>query len=313
MAEDEFWLDHSDDEDKEETAHMCLMGKDVKYDESDEETSDEFDLEKLEFVLKVHKLHVENKSLEKKVNGLEVELYARGQTDQIIFLNTPNEDGNVKEKWGLGYDNPHYLKKAIIKQPTLYNFDFQQAAKKHPHLKPKFVTKSSDEVEAKEEVNRKNITKMQLPFFYQKAPQTSEDDINDLFACANDFLNSDDGCIDESIDMFDFNAKLPDHSTFIINSEVLPSVFEVGESSTKDITYSTLDSSVTMISRLTSKPRVCEKGKMKRAAHKPMPDPSTSSPFALLHMDLCGPMRTRSINGKKYVLVIMDDYSRYTL
>nr|GFC90241.1 retrovirus-related Pol polyprotein from transposon TNT 1-94 [Tanacetum cinerariifolium] len=29
-------------------------------------------------------------------------------------------------------------------------------------------------------------------------------------------------------------------------------------------------------------------------------------------MDLCGPMRVASINGKRYVLVIVDDYSRYT-
>ncbi|GJY75257.1 retrovirus-related pol polyprotein from transposon TNT 1-94 [Tanacetum coccineum] len=29
-------------------------------------------------------------------------------------------------------------------------------------------------------------------------------------------------------------------------------------------------------------------------------------------MDLCGPMRVKNINGKRYVLVIMDDYSRYT-
>ncbi|GJT15286.1 retrovirus-related pol polyprotein from transposon TNT 1-94 [Tanacetum coccineum] len=32
----------------------------------------------------------------------------------------------------------------------------------------------------------------------------------------------------------------------------------------------------------------------------------------LLYMDLCGPMRIASINGKWYVLVIVDDYSRYT-
>ncbi|GJY03623.1 retrovirus-related pol polyprotein from transposon TNT 1-94 [Tanacetum coccineum] len=31
-----------------------------------------------------------------------------------------------------------------------------------------------------------------------------------------------------------------------------------------------------------------------------------------LHMDLCGPMRVQSINGKKYILVIVDDYSRFT-
>nr|GEW92015.1 hypothetical protein [Tanacetum cinerariifolium] len=29
-------------------------------------------------------------------------------------------------------------------------------------------------------------------------------------------------------------------------------------------------------------------------------------------MDLCGPMRVASMNGKRYVLVIVDDYSRYT-
>ncbi|GKE69019.1 retrovirus-related pol polyprotein from transposon TNT 1-94 [Tanacetum coccineum] len=29
-------------------------------------------------------------------------------------------------------------------------------------------------------------------------------------------------------------------------------------------------------------------------------------------MDLCGPMRVESINVKKYILVIVDDYSRYT-
>ncbi|GJT48077.1 retrovirus-related pol polyprotein from transposon TNT 1-94 [Tanacetum coccineum] len=32
----------------------------------------------------------------------------------------------------------------------------------------------------------------------------------------------------------------------------------------------------------------------------------------LFHMDLCGPMRVESINEKKYILVIVDDYSRFT-
>ena len=29
-------------------------------------------------------------------------------------------------------------------------------------------------------------------------------------------------------------------------------------------------------------------------------------------MDLCGPMRVQTINGKRYILVIVDDYSRWT-
>nr|GEZ64018.1 retrovirus-related Pol polyprotein from transposon TNT 1-94 [Tanacetum cinerariifolium] len=39
---------------------------------------------------------------------------------------------------------------------------------------------------------------------------------------------------------------------------------------------------------------------------------ASNMPLYLLHMDLCGPMRVQSINGKRYVLVFVDDYSRYT-
>ena len=56
----------------------------------------------------------------------------------------------------------------------------------------------------------------------------------------------------------------------------------------------------------------CEQGKSKRASYKPKTVPSSEARLHLLHMDLCGPMRVESINGKKYILVIVDDYSRYT-
>ncbi|GKA76894.1 retrovirus-related pol polyprotein from transposon TNT 1-94, partial [Tanacetum coccineum] len=56
----------------------------------------------------------------------------------------------------------------------------------------------------------------------------------------------------------------------------------------------------------------CEQGKSKRASHSPKPIPNSKQRLHLLHMDLCGPMRVKSINGKWYVLVIVDDYSRYT-
>ncbi|GJR41807.1 retrovirus-related pol polyprotein from transposon TNT 1-94 [Tanacetum coccineum] len=56
----------------------------------------------------------------------------------------------------------------------------------------------------------------------------------------------------------------------------------------------------------------CEQGKSKRASHPPKPVPNSKRRLHLLHMDLCGPMRIASINGKRYVLVIVDDYSRYT-
>nr|GFA65299.1 retrovirus-related Pol polyprotein from transposon TNT 1-94 [Tanacetum cinerariifolium] len=55
----------------------------------------------------------------------------------------------------------------------------------------------------------------------------------------------------------------------------------------------------------------CEQGKRKRASHPPKPVPNSRQRLHLLHMDLCGPMRITSINEKRYVLVIVDDYSRY--
>nr|GEU79531.1 retrovirus-related Pol polyprotein from transposon TNT 1-94 [Tanacetum cinerariifolium] len=56
----------------------------------------------------------------------------------------------------------------------------------------------------------------------------------------------------------------------------------------------------------------CELGKAKRKSFYTKLTPSSKRRLHLLHMDLCGPMRLASINGKRYVLVIIDDYSRYT-
>ncbi|GJX87853.1 retrovirus-related pol polyprotein from transposon TNT 1-94 [Tanacetum coccineum] len=56
----------------------------------------------------------------------------------------------------------------------------------------------------------------------------------------------------------------------------------------------------------------CEMSKAKRSSFKSKAVPSSKGRLNLLHMDLCGPMRVASINGKKYILVIVDDYSRYT-
>ncbi|GKA36473.1 retrovirus-related pol polyprotein from transposon TNT 1-94 [Tanacetum coccineum] len=56
----------------------------------------------------------------------------------------------------------------------------------------------------------------------------------------------------------------------------------------------------------------CEVSKAKRSSFKIKTIPSSKGRLNLLHMDLCGPMRVASINGKKYIQVIVDDYSRYT-
>ncbi|GJT48876.1 retrovirus-related pol polyprotein from transposon TNT 1-94 [Tanacetum coccineum] len=56
----------------------------------------------------------------------------------------------------------------------------------------------------------------------------------------------------------------------------------------------------------------CQLGKSKKYSHKPKSKNTNMEVLHTFHMDLCGPMRVQSINGKKYILVIVDDYSRFT-
>nr|GEW16894.1 putative ribonuclease H-like domain-containing protein [Tanacetum cinerariifolium] len=56
----------------------------------------------------------------------------------------------------------------------------------------------------------------------------------------------------------------------------------------------------------------CAMGKSKKKSHKPKSKDTNQEKLYLLHMDLCGRMRVKSVNGKKHILVIVDDYSRFT-
>nr|GEU91280.1 hypothetical protein [Tanacetum cinerariifolium] len=56
----------------------------------------------------------------------------------------------------------------------------------------------------------------------------------------------------------------------------------------------------------------CQLGKSKKHTHKPKTENTNLEVLNTVHMDLCGPMRVQTINRKKYILVIVDDYSRFT-
>nr|GEX52103.1 retrovirus-related Pol polyprotein from transposon TNT 1-94 [Tanacetum cinerariifolium] len=56
----------------------------------------------------------------------------------------------------------------------------------------------------------------------------------------------------------------------------------------------------------------CAMGKSTKKSHKPKSEDTNQEKLYLLHMDLCGPMRVESVNGKKYIFVIVDDYFRFT-
>nr|GEV59942.1 hypothetical protein [Tanacetum cinerariifolium] len=56
----------------------------------------------------------------------------------------------------------------------------------------------------------------------------------------------------------------------------------------------------------------CAIGKSKKKPHKPKSKDTNQEKLYLFHMDLCGLICVASVNGKKYILVIVDEYSRFT-
>jgi hypothetical protein len=56
----------------------------------------------------------------------------------------------------------------------------------------------------------------------------------------------------------------------------------------------------------------CHHGKMIIASHSLINTMMTEQPEQLLHMDTIGPSRDRSVGGKWYVLVIVDNYTHYS-
>ena len=56
----------------------------------------------------------------------------------------------------------------------------------------------------------------------------------------------------------------------------------------------------------------CQMGKQTKLAHPKVNVVATSRPLELLHVDLMGPTRTESMGGKRYIMVVVNDFSRYS-
>ena len=56
----------------------------------------------------------------------------------------------------------------------------------------------------------------------------------------------------------------------------------------------------------------CQLGKQTKAKHLGTQTSATSRPLELLHLDLMGLTRTESLGGKRYIMVVVDNFTRYT-
>ena len=53
-------------------------------------------------------------------------------------------------------------------------------------------------------------------------------------------------------------------------------------------------------------------GKQVKSKHPSVTEVQTSRPLELLYIDLMGPTKVQILGGKKYILVVVDDFTRYT-
>ena len=57
---------------------------------------------------------------------------------------------------------------------------------------------------------------------------------------------------------------------------------------------------------------LCQFGKQTKAKHPGTQTSTTSRSLELLHLDLMGPTRIESLGGERYIMVVVDDFTRYT-
>ena len=56
----------------------------------------------------------------------------------------------------------------------------------------------------------------------------------------------------------------------------------------------------------------CQLGKQTKAKHPGTQTSATARPLKLLHLDLMGPTKTESLGGKRYIMVVVDNFTRHT-
>ncbi|GJU35069.1 retrovirus-related pol polyprotein from transposon TNT 1-94 [Tanacetum coccineum] len=106
----------------------------------------------------------------------------------------------------------------------------------------------------------------------------------------------------------DLEVAFRKHTCFVRNLEDVDLLSGSRETNLYTLSMGDMMSSslICLLSKV-SKTKSCKKQTL-----KPKSKDTNQEKLYLLHMDLCGPVRVASVNRKKYILVIVDDYSRFT-
>ena len=110
------------------------------------------------------------------------------------------------------------------------------------------------------------------------------------------------------------NADIVCNSIRLLNEDLWHQ--KMGHASYKHLSIVSKNESVLGIPKLSRVSNVvcgpCQLGKQTKAKHPNTQASATSKPLELLHLDLMGPTKTESIGGKRYIMVMVDDFTRYT-
>ncbi|KAI3685153.1 hypothetical protein L6452_34388 [Arctium lappa] len=170
--EDEYWLDHSDQEDeieeKEETTHLCLMGK-IEL-EAEAETYEEIieevcDMTGLDFINQINVMMIRLQKLESKLKRKRGINKDKNQSIQKLSEDIAKKKVLI-EALHKNIDTCAKEKTIILKELAETTSQYKLLSR-YPDLHVEW-TKLSKEDEAKENVKRQNTTKVQLPFRYER-------------------------------------------------------------------------------------------------------------------------------------------------
>ena len=90
----------------------------------------------------------------------------------------------------------------------------------------------------------------------------------------------------------------------------------MGHASYKHLSVVSKHESVLRIPKLSKASNVmcgsCQLAKQTKAKYPGTQTSATSRPLELPHLDLMGPTRIESLGEKRYIMVVVDDFTRYT-
>nr|GEY20819.1 retrovirus-related Pol polyprotein from transposon TNT 1-94 [Tanacetum cinerariifolium] len=258
--------------------------------------------------------------LENKVKVLDNIVYKTGQSVQTINM--------LNNKCRTSFAKPKFLKKAQSANPRLYDIGFY-----NDNL-ALMLAPDSDEVIRLEKESRSKLSDLIRPFDYDKL-----NNLYDLFVPQREKSSKQRVILATSVSRPQLKSnpqgdrimhnnsrgkkqEVEDQRRSVKFSENKTSVTACNDSlnaKTLNVNSVSAMKSMCFIHDLKGNDLLtdhlcssCELGKAKRKAFHTKLTLRSKRRLQLLHMDLVGPMRVASINGKRYVLVLVDDYSRYT-